>query len=321
MSSVEFDLIASADVGTTSDFPKKSLAYLLARYCDFTADKRYQLADWRIRPLPEEMLAYARSDTHSLLYIYDNLRDELLQLGDGKPDAIRTVLQNSATTALNVYQHEQFSKEGAHVLARKWNKGFYGKPLAIFETLYEWRDQIARLEDENPRQVTISTLDCTASTDDLVRRYVLPNHFLFPLAERPPKDVPGLLSAIQPTPPLVRSHASELIETIRAAVIVFTKESALKAKAKTDFGAMDVDSGPFANVVPTEAEGDTPPVGEGAFVVLRLVPRLISFNFRVGFGCDLQHLSVIFRRLGLRCIFGVGEFFLRDRRCHSAGNL
>jgi len=37
-------------------------------------DKRYQLADWRIRPLPEEMLLYARMDTHYLLYMYDLLK-------------------------------------------------------------------------------------------------------------------------------------------------------------------------------------------------------------------------------------------------------
>ena len=38
------------------------------------ADKRYQLADWRTRPLPEDMLKYARMDTHYLLYIYDRLK-------------------------------------------------------------------------------------------------------------------------------------------------------------------------------------------------------------------------------------------------------
>ena len=38
------------------------------------ADKRLQLADWRIRPLTADMLHYARADTHSLLYIYDCLK-------------------------------------------------------------------------------------------------------------------------------------------------------------------------------------------------------------------------------------------------------
>lgn len=30
-------------------FPQHSLAFLLQHYCDFVADKRYQMADWRIR--------------------------------------------------------------------------------------------------------------------------------------------------------------------------------------------------------------------------------------------------------------------------------
>ena len=42
--------------------------------CRAQADKRWQLADWRVRPLGEEALHYARSDTHFLLYCYDKLR-------------------------------------------------------------------------------------------------------------------------------------------------------------------------------------------------------------------------------------------------------
>lgn len=38
------------------------------------ADKKYQLADWRVRPLSDELMLYARSDTHYLLYIYDRLK-------------------------------------------------------------------------------------------------------------------------------------------------------------------------------------------------------------------------------------------------------
>jgi exosome complex exonuclease RRP6 len=56
-------------------FTQHSLAYLLSHYCQFEADKRYQMADWRVRPLSNEMMMYARSDTHFLLYIYDRLRN------------------------------------------------------------------------------------------------------------------------------------------------------------------------------------------------------------------------------------------------------
>jgi exosome complex exonuclease RRP6 len=31
------------------EFPSHSLASLLSMYCDFSPDKRYQMADWRIR--------------------------------------------------------------------------------------------------------------------------------------------------------------------------------------------------------------------------------------------------------------------------------
>lgn len=42
------------------------------------ADKRWQLADWRVRPLSEEALLYARMDTHYLLYMYDRIKVRLL---------------------------------------------------------------------------------------------------------------------------------------------------------------------------------------------------------------------------------------------------
>lgn len=31
------------------EYPARSLAYLLKRFVDFDADKKYQMADWRIR--------------------------------------------------------------------------------------------------------------------------------------------------------------------------------------------------------------------------------------------------------------------------------
>lgn len=53
------------------EMPSFGLAYLLSHFCGMDADKSFQLADWRVRPLPEDMLHYARMDTHCLLYIYD----------------------------------------------------------------------------------------------------------------------------------------------------------------------------------------------------------------------------------------------------------
>src|SRR5690606_21054956 len=68
---------------TKTEYPSFSLAYLLKFFCGIDADKKYQLADWRVRPLPSEMVKYARQDTHYLLYIYDRIRTELFKKKGG----------------------------------------------------------------------------------------------------------------------------------------------------------------------------------------------------------------------------------------------
>lgn len=37
----------------------KGLKFLLEKYVGIQADKKYQLEDWRRRPIPEDMLKYA----------------------------------------------------------------------------------------------------------------------------------------------------------------------------------------------------------------------------------------------------------------------
>uniref|UniRef100_A0A804N7Y1 3'-5' exonuclease domain-containing protein n=1 Tax=Zea mays TaxID=4577 RepID=A0A804N7Y1_MAIZE len=56
---------------------RNNLEHLLLHFCGVTAKKEYQNADWRSRPLPDEMIKYAREDTHYLLYIYDLMRQAL----------------------------------------------------------------------------------------------------------------------------------------------------------------------------------------------------------------------------------------------------
>lgn len=65
--------------------------------------KQYQLADWRIRPLPEELKVYAREDTHYLIYIYEMLKNELLKAGSGNDNILRMVIKNSTEVCKKVY--------------------------------------------------------------------------------------------------------------------------------------------------------------------------------------------------------------------------
>eukprot|EP00898_Chlorokybus_atmophyticus_P007181 jgi/Chlat1/7464/Chrsp6S07500 len=180
--------------------PSFGLKYLLEHFCGVTADKRYQLADWRLRPLPPAMLKYAREDTHYLLYIYDRLRMSLhdLPTKDGEPSKYVQVLQRSNDLAAKLYQKELFTETSYLKLYRKSERPLSPEQLSVFAGLYAWRDRIARLKDEG----------CG---------YVLPNHLLFKLAELMPVSLRALHSLIRGSAPFSAQHAKELVDVIKQA--------------------------------------------------------------------------------------------------------
>jgi exosome complex exonuclease RRP6 len=153
------------------DFPSYALAYLLKQYCSVTADKKYQLADWRVRPIPTEMLRYAREDTHYLLYIYDRLKNEAIaRSATSQYNLLNAVLTRSRDLCLKKYEKDEFSDDSYLKLYNKYNVVFNQQQLRVFAALYNWRDKTARAEDESTR-------------------YVLPNHMLFNIAEHMPEEV------------------------------------------------------------------------------------------------------------------------------------
>lgn len=60
---------------------------------------RHQLTDWRTRPLPLELLNYARNDTHYLLYLWRRMREDLRAFS---PIALQTVFDMSQQVCLKV---------------------------------------------------------------------------------------------------------------------------------------------------------------------------------------------------------------------------
>ncbi|KAJ2691697.1 exosome nuclease subunit [Coemansia sp. RSA 1285] len=209
------------------NMPHHSLAHLLRVFCAYDADKKYQLADWRLRPLPAEMVRYARADTHFLLYVYDRLRNELAARGaecvgqdadnpaapafgrlagvgvvDAPTQPMALVLRRSAQTALRTYAKDAYGADGPAgwaALLRKWRRPLNRAQTAVFRALHDWRDRCARAEDESAR-------------------YVLPNHMLFAVAERMPADAAALLAACRPAPPpLVRQHAADVARILARA--------------------------------------------------------------------------------------------------------
>ncbi|KAH9215052.1 ribonuclease H-like domain-containing protein [Leptodontidium sp. 2 PMI_412] len=184
-----------------------SLAFLLKKFINFDADKQYQMADWRIRPLPEEMFFYARADTHFLLYIFDNMRNELIDRSNPEiPDEnrIETTLQKSKETSLQRYERQVYNVESG-----KGPGGWYTQLLktpslldkeqfAVFRAVHEWRDKIARIDDDSPA-------------------YVMAQHTVLSIAKNLPMDMVALLRLAHPVSHGVKSRAGELLDIIKQA--------------------------------------------------------------------------------------------------------
>ena len=109
--------------------------------------------------MPEEMFFYARSDTHFLLYIYDMVRNELLEKSDRsspETDLIGRVLRKSRELALNRYEHPTCDSEtgngsrGWYNTILKQPQALSGEQFAVFRAVWRWRDELARRTDESP---------------------------------------------------------------------------------------------------------------------------------------------------------------------------
>ncbi|KAJ8737858.1 hypothetical protein PYW08_000453 [Mythimna loreyi] len=167
------------------NLPGLSLKYLLMRYCQVSADKKYQLADWRMRPLPAELIEYARMDTHYLLYIWRQMKAELTR--DGQTHHLLNVFENSRQICGATYNKEVVTETSHIPLYVRSKKSFNSQQMAALKILYKWRDAQARALDESTT-------------------YLLPNHMLLALAESLPREVQGVTAVCQPMPPFVKQN-------------------------------------------------------------------------------------------------------------------
>lgn len=206
-------------------FPKFSLAYLLETFANFKTSKKYQLADWRIRPLSAPMLAYARSDTHFLLNIYDQLRNKLIDAGANR---LQEVLYESRQVAKRRFEYTKFRplstsggkvscpvmannpKEPFSSILLQYNVPHHKKPL--IEALYNWRDSLAKRDDESVR-------------------YIMSNQLLVSLSSlTQPVDVQKILGVSNYISDYVRQNAKDLASLI---------ENTFKSMADSDWELVD----------------------------------------------------------------------------------
>ncbi|KAH7393962.1 ribonuclease H-like domain-containing protein [Phaeosphaeria sp. MPI-PUGE-AT-0046c] len=188
-------------------YPGGSLAYLLERFVQFKAQKQYQLADWRVRPLGKELFEYARADTHFLLYVYDNMRNELVEksdFSDPERNKVQDVLRKSKEVALQRYENPIYDTQlgsgalGWHKLVLRTPVQFTTQQFSVFRAVHQWRDNLSRKEDESPL-------------------FIMPNHAVFSIARAMPADKAALFNAIQHVSHIIRVKADELVAVIQGA--------------------------------------------------------------------------------------------------------
>ncbi|CAN8247695.1 unnamed protein product [Cochlearia groenlandica] len=175
--------------------PQRSLAYLLETVCGVSTNKVLQREDWRQRPLSEEMVEYAITDAHYLLYIAESLSAELRQLGTEDSSSpgdkfhfIREASRRSNMTCLQLYTKETEDFPGnaaaSSLIYRQLNGHEENSTISLgaeFQELVRklcaWRDLMARIHDESTR-------------------YVLSDQAIFSLASQHPTTTEEIYDAI-----------------------------------------------------------------------------------------------------------------------------
>ena len=181
------------------EYPKFSFAFLLKRFLNIDADKSYQTADWRFRPLPADWIYYARQDTHFLSFIASQMKDELLRKANGNPNLVEAVFNQGREVCLRKYEKPLLTETSPIELYNRENLVFQPKQMKVFCALFHWRDQLARKEDESPR-------------------YVFSNFLLSKFSDRIPTSEEELFSLCnRNVPPLVRRDSKKILAVIEQA--------------------------------------------------------------------------------------------------------
>lgn len=121
------------------------LAALLEKYLDIRLAKKYQRADWAMRPLPAEMLDYAASDTRFLHTLVGRLQGELARAG--RLDWAREEYRRLE----DVRWEENGDRDP--VIGVKVARDLSPRGVAHLREALRWRDDVARKRDRAPFRI------------------------------------------------------------------------------------------------------------------------------------------------------------------------
>ena len=170
-------------------YQKVGLGSLLESYFGIEMDKKYQRANWGRRPLKEEMLEYARLDSHFLIPLAEILQKELHEKGRWELalEDFRRLPQNIEDTTESSDQ-DFWKLHGARDLSPS--------KAAVLESVYQFRESEAEKQDRPPFKV-------------------ISHQALVEIAQKLPKNKMELASLSSLNQRLVNRYGKGLMEAIQ----------------------------------------------------------------------------------------------------------
>jgi len=175
--------------------PGVGLGSLLQQHFGVTLNKRLQRADWSVRPLSPEMLAYAADDTRYLLPLRDLLASRLAELG-----RIAWLEEECLRMEGIRWTGGRPDDEAPH-LRLKGAKALSRRDSTVLEHVYQWRDDTARALDRAPFRV-------------------LSNQALLALAREKPGDLTALRTVSDLPRSVAERHGREILDAVARGVAV-----------------------------------------------------------------------------------------------------
>jgi ribonuclease D len=189
-----FDTQAAAAIAGEESL---GLASLLERRLGVVVSKKHQRADWARRPLPNDMLEYAASDTRHLLELADVLKARLVELG-------RLEWAKEEFVAMERVRWE--GQDDDPVLRVRGSRDLAPRELALLREALIWRDTVARERDRAPFRVA-------------------GDQPLLDLVKKRPRTLGELSQVVGINPSLMRTEGEALLERLK--VVEQLPESAL----------------------------------------------------------------------------------------------
>jgi len=172
--------------------PGIGLAALLEKYLGVTLDKKYQRADWSMRPLLPGMLEYAAADTRHLPRLRDLLKERLEATGRWRwAEEEFQLLEQLRWNPPGPPEEAYLRLKGARTLR--------GHQLAVLRELFAWREAAASQLDRAPFRI-------------------LQNESLLTIARAMPADPEALRELKALSPDQLRRRGPELLEAVARGV-------------------------------------------------------------------------------------------------------